>query len=1181
MGATPDRARDVFVAAVKLDPGRRGAYLAEACGGDDALRGRVRELLAAHDAAGGFLEPPALGATAPFVGAAPHAAAELPGATVGPYRLLERLGEGGMGEVWVAEQAEPIKRRVALKLIKPGMDSRAVLARFEAERQALAIMDHPNIAKVLDAGTTADGRPYFVMELVKGTPITAFCDERRLSPRERLELFVPVCQAIQHAHHKGIIHRDVKPTNVLVALHDDRPVPKVIDFGVAKAVGQQLTEKTLYTGYGTLVGTPAYMAPEQATFNQLDIDTRADIYSLGVLLYELLAGSPPLREERLRKAALDEVLRVVREEEPPRPSDRLSTSEARASIAAVRRTEPARLATLLRGELDWVVMKALEKDRDRRYETVNGFAADVQRYLAGEAVLAVPPSTAYQLRKFVRRNKGPVLTACLVLVALLGSVVGVGFGMTEAWKHREVTAMWQQAESARGDAEKAREGEETARRKAEEAWGKLASFEYGRTVQMARQEWRDNNVPGALALLAGTREDLRGWEWHYVNRLCHSDLVTLPIDTHGAFALNADWTRVVTGAPELTAVVRDTRTGAQLLTLPHRLRQRPPTAASGGWSPYTLVSVTWSPDGSRIVTASYDGAARVWDVKTGKQLLVLATDDYFAPINTVAFSPDGSRIVTEGDQCTARIWDATNGAQLLILKGHTGWVRSAAFSPDGSRIVTASYDRTAKVWDAKTGEIILTLTGHTEALTSAAYAPDGSRIVTTSSDATAVVWDARRGTRTLTFNGHTAEVESASFSSDGSRVVTASRDLTARVWDATSGAELLSLRGHTKSVVSAVFSPDGSQVLTTSHDRTAKLWDTKSEYGVLTLNGHVGPILNASPSADWSRIVTGGSADCTARVWDTKTGRVIIALKEHVSYVDSASLSPDGSRVVTGTRHGVGCTWDVKTGEKLLTLTTDNGPITITSFSPDGSRVLIASNTSRRVQVWDAKTGKELSTLQVRTGRIVASAWRSDGLLVLTTEDNMAKLWDAMTGIELHTFTGHTDQIQSAAFSRDGSQIVTTSSDKTARVWDTETGRELVALKGHTHFAGSVAFSADGSRVVTGSLDRTARVWNARTGTELLTLTGHTEQVDLVSFSPDGSRVLTGSPDRTVRVWDSKTGAEVLTLKEHTRAIVAAVWSPDGSRVLTAGDTRVKIWDASPVKKAGTIGGKGMMPVRP
>jgi tetratricopeptide (TPR) repeat protein len=414
----------IFHAARDIpDPVRRREYVREACGGDEARIALVEALLAAADRTDSLLDRPFAGTAEATID---QPATESPGIVIGPYKLVEPIGEGGMGSVWMAQQTEPVRRLVAVKLIKAGMDSRQVIARFEAERQALALMDHPNIARVLDGGTTGGGRPYFVMDLVKGMPITRYCDEHRLTPRQRLELFIPVCQAVQHAHQKGIIHRDLKPSNVLVALYDGRPVPKIIDFGIAKAAGQQLTDKTLVTGFGAIVGTLEYMSPEQAEVNQLDIDTRSDIYSLGVLLYELLTGSPPFRRTELTRAGMLEMLRVIREQEPSRPSTKLSTAEGLPTLAANRGMEPSRLTRLLRGELDWIAMKALEKDRNRRYETANGFAMDVLRYLADEAVQACPPSAWYRLRKFARRNKGGLAVAALVLffLALLGSGAG-------------------------------------------------------------------------------------------------------------------------------------------------------------------------------------------------------------------------------------------------------------------------------------------------------------------------------------------------------------------------------------------------------------------------------------------------------------------------------------------------------------------------------------------------------------------------------------------------------------------------------------------------------------------------------------------------------------------------------------------------------------------------------------
>ncbi len=646
MAVDAGRAKSLFLNASDLvDPTERAAYLDRECGGDAELRQRVEALLAAdgdepsvEDGAGGMPGPAAL---ATMEATAAVDAEVLPPAEpvtqqqgshgtdttvadlgrpdrpvgfragqviAGRFTLRLVLGEGGMGTVYLAEQSAPVRRQVALKLIKIGMDSRMVLARFDAERQALALMDHPNIARVYDGGTTEAGQPFFVMELVRGEPITDYCDRRRLSVRARLELFVFVCQAVQHAHQKGIIHRDLKPSNVLVTEVDGRATPKVIDFGVAKATELKLTDQSL-GDTGAVVGTPTYMSPEQADPSSMDIDTRTDVYALGVILYELLAGSPPIDARQFRRGALLEMLRMVREVDPPKPSTRVSTADALPSISANRDVEPAHLKRVLQGDLDWIVMRALEKDRSRRYETANGFAADILRHLAHEPVVAAPPSRAYRLRKLVRKHRGAMIAASLVLFALIAGMAGTIWGLFEAKRQEAVANHY--ADEAKGQARVAHdnarradaearsarkaEQEATDRSAAEAAAKAIAQREAARAdtqrkrtqEQLTRTEWllyagklmmAQNDFEtgdGGLALhyLDECQWNLRGWEHRYLwSRINARQTLAGHDYLVWSAAFSADGKRILTGSWDKTAKVWDAATGQELLTLRNRVR---------------------------------------------------------------------------------------------------------------------------------------------------------------------------------------------------------------------------------------------------------------------------------------------------------------------------------------------------------------------------------------------------------------------------------------------------------------------------------------------------------------------------------------------------------------------------------------------------------------------------------
>jgi WD40 repeat protein/serine/threonine protein kinase len=1131
------KANDVFLRAAEVEsPAERRLFLDQQCGGDQGLLAQVESLLAASEQVGSFLNKPAfqnLPGNRGTVDSQPMA--EGPSTMIGPYKLLQQIGEGGMGVVYMAEQEQPVRRKVALKIVKSGLDTAQVIARFEAERQALALMDHPNIAKVLDAGTTESGRPYFVMELVKGIPITRFCDEHQLTPRQRLELFIPVCQAVQHAHQKGIIHRDLKPSNVLIALYDDQPVPKVIDFGVAKATSQKLTERTLFTAFGSFIGTLEYMSPEQAKLNALDIDTRSDVYALGVLLYELLTGNTPLEHERLKQTALDELLRIIREDEPPRPSTRLSYSgEKLATISAQRGTEPMKLGQVLRGELDWIVMRALEKERTRRYETANGLARDVERYLHDEPVEACPPTAGYKLRKFARKHKAGLATAAgFAALLLLGTAVS-------AWQavratQAETVAMANE-QKANTNAVQAQQKEQEANQQRDEAqkqrnevkalYDKLAAKEqqlqrtlYAAQLNLAQHAWEAGAMDQVLELLEQHRPklgetDLRSFEWYYLDQLSHAAILTLKADWPSSVAYSPDGKRLAS-ANGSHVKVWDAQTSQELLSL-----------QGGG------CKVVFSPDGKRLASGVNDRVVRVWDAQTGQKLLSLKVRyDEDLPGFGLAFSPDGKRLATACGHRdnyvyvdgAVKVWDAQTGQELLTVKGG---VNTVAFSLDGKRLagVDGSRGGAVKVWDAQTGQELLTCNGrHIGAVNSVVFSPDGQRLASAASDLK--VWNAQTGEELFSIKEAGWTVV---FSPDGKRLATSWADKTVKVWDARTGQQLFNIKGHHTKVFDAAFSPDGKRLASAAWDGTVRVWDAQTGQKPMTLPGAAsfsGASVAFSP--DGKRLASGGrnppaSGPGELKVWDVETGQEIFSLKGHTAKVTTVAYSPDGKRLASGAGDKTVKVWDAQTGQELLTFKGHAKDISSVAFSPDGKR-LVSTSAGEPAKVWDSQTGREFLTLKEGGGMMV--------------------------------------------FSPDGNRLATGAGE--LKVWNAQTGQELLTLfKG---FVSCVAFSPDGKRLVSaggagGGMPGEVKVWDAQTGQELQTLKGHSNFVYGVTFSPDGKRLASACRDKTVKLWDAQTGQELLTIKELESRVHSLAFSPDGKHLAGAAENgTVTIWGATPL----------------
>ncbi len=1030
-------------------------------------------------------------------------ATQPPFQTIGPYKLIAQLGVGGMGTVWLAEQEKPVKRRVALKLIRSDLPSREVLARFDAEKQALAMMAHPNIASVIDAGNTDDGRPYFVMEWVDGIPITKYCDSNRLSIDERLTLFVPVCKAVQHAHQKGILHRDLKPSNVLVAEIDGEPVPKVIDFGMAKAVQQdlKLTDQTMHTEFGSIVGTLQYMSPEQAELSSVDIDTRTDVYSLGVMLYELLSGTTPLDKETLGKNALLKSLQIIREKDPLKPSSRLGTwsGEATTKVSEVRKISLVKLQKILKGDLDWVVMKALEKDRTRRYQSVDDFADDISSYLAGDAIRARPPSTWYQIRKFSNRHRGLVAALLAIAATLLVGIAGTSYGLLQANQKAQL------AERKSQESLKERANAVDAEGRATVDSQRARDAEAAATFQLAVARYDANRAVEARTLLHQIPQEYRdNFEWHYCNRRFQGSEITCYGHTSDVF------------------------------------------------------EVAFFPDGKRVVSVGKRGTIRLWDATTGEKLGTIIA--HKGSVWGLAVNSDGSRFASAGFDKTARLWDAKSGKIIHTMTGHAGPIRGLAFSPSGDRIASASDDKTLKVWDTKTGEEVITVTGHTESVSGVAFSPDGKQLASTSSgDRTIRIWDSRTGEQIKVDHHSRPEVRRLAFSPDGTRLAAITYG-SYMLWDTQTWELIAEARAHSRLVRCVAFSPDGTQFATAGDSTEIKLWDTRTGNLINTLNGHAQTVWGVAFNSDGTRLVS-ASADKTVRIWNTH-GDNDFTLGGHSEHVHCVAFSSDGRQLASGAEAII--LRDAQTGDAKFRLRGHMASVAELSFSPNGTRLASASD-DNTVRLWNTETGEEVAVLKGHTGDVTGVATSPDGnRLVSSSRDGTIKLWDAEAGEETATLKGHKGTVYDVAFSPDGLCIVSAGYDNTVKLWDVETGSEIRTFTGHTGLVRTVAFDRAGKRLVSGGYDTKIRVWDVASGKQIATAHASSGAVFGVAFSPDGKRFAACGTNESVQLIETLSGQEIMTFFPGKDGVESVAFSPDGTRLAAAvaGIGNIRIWDA-------------------
>ena len=1033
---------------------------------------------------------------------------------IGPYHILERVGEGGTGLVFKAEQQEPIRRIVALKVVKLGMDTYDVVARFEAERQALALMNHANVAKVFDAGITDDGRPYFVMEYVRGQPITAYCDHHKLPTRKRLELFLQACEAVHHAHQKAIIHRDIKPSNVLVSVDQGNAGVKVIDFGVAKAISHRLTEHTLATEQGKLIGTPEYMSPEQAEMSGLDVDIRTDIYSLGILLYELLTGALPFDSEALRTAPFDELRRIIREDEPPRPSTRLTCLGEQGRLAAARReTDWRALNRELCSELEWIPLKAMRKDRTERYRSASEMADDVVNYLEGRPLIAGPQGAAYRLRKFVHKHRQAVASTAAMAAIVLGLVVGLAIATTKAiraWEAQAVeTQMYQQevlkVEGARRDAE----------------------------VRLAKKL----PVFGDRLLVSNQLRDARA-----------SYLQSLDIAT-------------ALGLPDVAMSSR-----LQALGSPDDLPLMGSFEKTGGVRGFEGTShvacLALSHDGLRAVTSDEDKQLKLWDLQTGRKIRSFTGHDRGATY--VCFSPDDRLIVSASYDGVVRLWDVATRNPPREFREHPAGaeVFVAIFSPDGRSVLSGDTQGNIFWWDVDTRRVIHNFTGHDGGVASLAFAADSPTALSGGRDGTMRLWDLVARAQIQKFGGDMDQVNAVAFGPTPHTAASGSFDGKVRVWDLSKPNEEGQVIGHHEDVVWRIaFSPDGQTVASGGKDGVVSLWDVATRKEIRRFDGQTGEVVGLAFSRDGRMLLSSGD-DSLVRVWDVGDESLIRDIPELAGGATVAAVSSEGL-VCFGTGSGPLVLCDAVTKQRIRTLKGHESPVTAFCFSPDGHTALSADERGTII-LWDLPTSGELRRLIGHAGRVTGLAFLPGYSAVSGGFDGTLRVWDLSNGNQSRLPGPPSAPVTCLTVSADGHSVASGFADGTAKLWDMGTRSLTLQSNARGTRVASVALSEDAKTLLLGQEDGGIRFWDLTADQEPGVFAGQKTAVTGLALLSDGATAWSAGGDGMLRLWDVPSRALVRTVDLHAGAVRSMGFSPDGRfATFTGKDRKERVWDFS------------------